>query len=107
MFLVVGLPSSPTSVHDHCAQSVGHAGNAISHSEKSSGISQGGEQNKVTNPVTYPSAGVPADISHAFGCRAKYSKVSAPWVVFPYPLHDLLSHFRDSSPTFSSISSLS
>lgn len=53
VFRIVGLPSVPTSVHDHCAQSVGCAGNAISHREKSSGISQGGGQNKVSNKSSY------------------------------------------------------
>lgn len=47
MFHIVGLPSLPTSIPNHSAESVGHPGNAISHSEKSSGISQCGDQNKV------------------------------------------------------------
>lgn len=57
------------SVQDQSAQSAGLAGNAISHSEKPSDISQGGEPNKVTNPLTHPRTRAPAGIYHAFGSR--------------------------------------
>lgn len=58
------------SVHDQSAQSAGLAGNGNFTQEKPSiGISQGGDPNKVTNPVPHPRICAPADISHAFGSR--------------------------------------
>lgn len=50
---------------------------------------------EVRNPVTYPSACVAADISHAFGSGGKYSKVSAPWVIFPCPLCVMCFHISE------------
>ncbi|XP_037230910.1 serine/threonine/tyrosine-interacting-like protein 1 isoform X1 [Falco biarmicus] len=97
----VNISEQPATLHDHSAQS----GNAIAHSEKSSGISQGNDQNKVTNAVSYPRT----CISRHFSClwlQRKTSKVSAPWVIFQCPLNDMLSHFGNSSPVFCSISSL-
>lgn len=106
IFHIVHLPSLPASVHDHSAQS-GCAGNVISSNEKSSGISQGLGQSKVSNK----SSNLPQDTctSTHFSCFwfQKTSKVSAPCVISPCHLCDVLSHFRNASPVFCAISSLS
>lgn len=84
-------------VHEQSAQSAGLAGNAVSHSEKPSVFSQGGDPNKVTNPITHPRACAPADI---FSCLGLQRSVSSLWVILPYPLHDVPPHFGNSLPVF-------
>lgn len=91
-------------VHEQSAQSAGLAGNAVSHSEKPSVFSQGGDPNKVTNPITHPRACAPADI---FSCLGLQRSVSSLWVILPYPLHDVPPHFGNSLPVFYPVSSLS
>lgn len=91
-------------VHEQSAQSAGLAGNAVSHSEKPSGFSQGGDPNKVTNPITHPRACAPADI---FSCLGLQRSVSSLWVILPYPLRDVPPHFGNSLPVFYPVSSLS
>lgn len=105
--VVVHLRSLPASVYDRSAQS-GRAGNVISPNEKSSGISQGLGQNKVSSKSSH----LPQDTctSRHFSCLwfwRKTSKVSALCVISPCRLCDVLSHFRNVSAVFCAISSLS